>query len=150
MQRSLDSRHSVEYRVRFFFGFGPFLFFRMRISLPPRKRMLTFRQPRNLNDDFSSKIRNSFFELLLGVPSVLFEQLPLDFLGDFEREEFVGMPFDTILEIVERLAAFHFEAIKFLFGLVELSADVLEIFFGTSHGGGIPFRGLFIARKRFT
>jgi hypothetical protein len=68
--------------------------------------------------------------LFFGVTGVLFEQLALDLFGDFEGEELVGMLFDTIFEIAECLSWLHFEGVEFLLGVVELSANVLEIFVG--------------------
>jgi len=74
--------------------------------------------------------------LFFGVAGVLFEQLALDFLGDFEGEEFVGMFFGTIFEIAERLAGLHVEGVEFSLRIIELSTNLLEVgvrLFGKRH-----------------
>ena len=78
-------------------------------------------QPRIRKGDFSGKVRESFFEYFFGFACFLFDLLHLNFFGNFEREQFVGVPFDTVLEIAERLIRSHFEVVEFSCCFVELS-----------------------------
>jgi hypothetical protein len=39
--------------------------------------------------------------MFFGIAGVLFELLTLDFFGDFEGKQLVGVPFDAIFEIAE-------------------------------------------------
>jgi len=54
----------------------------------------------------------------------------LNFFGNFERKKFVGVPFDSVLEITERFSWSHFESVKLPLGFVELSANVGKIVVG--------------------
>ena len=66
---------------------------------------------------------NLFFELFFGFACLLFDLLHLNFFGNFEREQFVGVPFDAVLEITERLIRSHFEVVEFSCCFVELSPN---------------------------
>jgi len=80
--------------------------------------------------DFSGKVRESFFEYFFGFACFLFDLLQLNLFGNFEGEDFIGVSFDSVLEITERFIRSHFECVKLPLDFVELSAKGGKIVVG--------------------
>jgi len=60
----------------------------------------------------------------------LFHLPLLNFFGDFERKNLIGVFFYSIFEISQRFSTPHFESIEFFLGFIELTANILEIVLG--------------------
>ena len=67
----------------------------------------------------------------------MFDLFLLNFFGDFEREQFIGVSFDSIFEISERFFGSHFESVEGTLDFVELLANIGEVVFGAYQGNGL-------------
>ena len=100
---------------------------------------------------FRGRSRTLFFQLFFGFSRFLVDLLLLNLFGNFERENLIGMSLDTILKIAERFSRSHLESVEGSLFIVELSANVLKIFFGAvrrEHGDSVRSGNQHYGRKR--